>query len=248
MTASSASELLPVPASPMISWRWPRPIGIMVSTILLPLSSGRSTKSRAMIGGDATSRARRRCGRGCRPAVERAAQRIDHAAEKVVADADVEPPAGQVRRGAGDEAILLAEQDGADAPAAEMEHQRLAAVVETQDLVHGRRGQPLDPGDAVADRHHPAHLADAQLRAVRLGRRAALAPAQRVARAQPPRLPLSAKTPSSPATLKSSCQAPSDRRTPASRPLSSTKSNSPRTPSRASTAPASRARSGSGSG
>jgi hypothetical protein len=101
-----------------------------------------------------------------RPAIEGIPQRVHHAAEKAITDADIESPSGQMGRCAGSEAFLLTEQDGADALAAEMEHQRLAAILETQDLVHRRRGQPLDPGDAVADRRQLADFADPQLRLV----------------------------------------------------------------------------------
>ena len=54
-----ASVLLPVPLSPMISCRWPLPMGMSVSTILLPVYIGCATKSRAIIGGERTSSKRR---------------------------------------------------------------------------------------------------------------------------------------------------------------------------------------------
>jgi hypothetical protein len=78
-------------------------------------------------------------------------------------------PAAQECRRPGGQPLLtaaLAEQDGADALAAEVEDQPAAAVVEAQHLVHGRRGQTLDPGDAVADRYDPALLGHPQAEVV----------------------------------------------------------------------------------
>jgi len=40
MIASMALAVLPVPRSPMISSRWPRPMGIMESTAFSPVISG----------------------------------------------------------------------------------------------------------------------------------------------------------------------------------------------------------------
>ncbi len=51
MMASRAMAVLPVLRSPMISSRWPRPSGIIASMAVMPVSSGRETKSRSMIGG-----------------------------------------------------------------------------------------------------------------------------------------------------------------------------------------------------
>ena len=54
------------------------------------------------------------------------------------------------------------QQDGADLVACQMEDQGLAAIVEEDDLVHARRGQAGNPGDAVAHGDHPALLRQAQ--------------------------------------------------------------------------------------
>ena len=40
MIASMAMAVLPVLRSPMISSRWPRPIGVMASMALMPVCSG----------------------------------------------------------------------------------------------------------------------------------------------------------------------------------------------------------------
>ena len=38
MIASTQTVVLPVCRSPMISWRWPRPIAVMASMALMPVS------------------------------------------------------------------------------------------------------------------------------------------------------------------------------------------------------------------
>ena len=55
---SIAMAVLPVFRSPMISWRWPRPIGVMASIALIPVCIGSSTGCRPAIPGavDSTSR------------------------------------------------------------------------------------------------------------------------------------------------------------------------------------------------
>ena len=56
--ASIAMAVLPVFRSPMISWRWPRPIGVMASMALIPVCIGSSTGWRPAIPGavDSTRR------------------------------------------------------------------------------------------------------------------------------------------------------------------------------------------------
>src|ERR1700761_5357671 len=59
MMASIATAVLPVWRSPMISSRWPRPIGIKVSMALRPVCTGSCTDLRGMIPGAFTSTRRR---------------------------------------------------------------------------------------------------------------------------------------------------------------------------------------------
>ncbi len=40
---STQTAVLPVLRSPMISWRWPRPIGVIASMALMPVCSGSPT-------------------------------------------------------------------------------------------------------------------------------------------------------------------------------------------------------------
>ena len=46
-----ATVVLPVLRSPMISSRWPRPIGVMASMALMPVCSGSCTGLRPMMPG-----------------------------------------------------------------------------------------------------------------------------------------------------------------------------------------------------
>ena len=51
MMVSTAMAVLPVPRSPMMSSRWPRPSGIMASMTSSPVASGRVTSARSTIAG-----------------------------------------------------------------------------------------------------------------------------------------------------------------------------------------------------
>ena len=86
MMVSSAMAVLPVWRSPMISSRWPRPIGIMASMALMPVCSGclhRLAVDNA--GRDALDGKILRGGDGPL-AVDRVAERIHHAANQRFAD------------------------------------------------------------------------------------------------------------------------------------------------------------------
>ncbi len=55
---STATVVLPVLRSPMISSRWPRPIGVIASMALMPVCSGSCTGLRPVMPGACTSRRR----------------------------------------------------------------------------------------------------------------------------------------------------------------------------------------------
>src|SRR5512135_137909 len=76
MMVSIATAVLPVWRSPMISSRWPRPIGTRLSTAFSPVCMGSLTDLRGMMLG-ALDRAL---------AVERVAQAVDHAAQQARTD------------------------------------------------------------------------------------------------------------------------------------------------------------------
>src|SRR5215469_2481868 len=58
MIVSIAIAVFPVCRSPMISWRWPRPIGVIASIALIPVCSGSCTGCRCTTEGAWTSRGR----------------------------------------------------------------------------------------------------------------------------------------------------------------------------------------------
>ena len=95
---SIATAVLPVWRSPMISSRWPRPIGTMPSIALRPVCSGSCTGWRSTTPG-----ARRSIGENCLVvdrslAVDRLAERVDDAAEHLVADGHRDDAAGALDR------------------------------------------------------------------------------------------------------------------------------------------------------
>lgn len=59
MIVSTATAVLPVLRSPMISWRWPRPIGVIESIAVMPVCSGSVTGWRSTTEAALSSRARR---------------------------------------------------------------------------------------------------------------------------------------------------------------------------------------------
>src|SRR3954451_422726 len=58
MIVSSSTAVLPVWRSPMMSWRWPRPIGVIASMALMPVCSGSFTGCRWTTDGACTSSGR----------------------------------------------------------------------------------------------------------------------------------------------------------------------------------------------
>jgi hypothetical protein len=58
MIVSVPTAVLPVLRSPMISWRWPRPIGVWESIALMPVCSGSLTDWRWTTDGACSSRTR----------------------------------------------------------------------------------------------------------------------------------------------------------------------------------------------
>ena len=91
---SIATAVLPVWRSPMISSRWPRPIGTSASIALRPVCIGSWTDLRGMMPGALTSTRRRSVGLDRALAVDRVAERVDHAAEQALADRHVDDGAG----------------------------------------------------------------------------------------------------------------------------------------------------------
>src|SRR5690606_10445731 len=83
-------------------------------------------------------------------AVERVAQRVDHAAEERVAHRHREHLTGAADGLALLDALEVTEDDDTDLAHVEVERDTARAVLELQQLVRHRRGQAGDMGDAVA--------------------------------------------------------------------------------------------------
>src|SRR4026209_3013163 len=94
MIVSVAAAVLPVWRSPMISSRWPRPIGMSASIALSPVAIGSCTDLRGGVAGAPTSAlaALRRLDRPL--AVDRIAERVHHTAQQALADRNVHDRAG----------------------------------------------------------------------------------------------------------------------------------------------------------
>ena len=152
---STATVVLPVLRSPMISSRWPRPMGVMASMALMPVCSGSFTGWRPTMPGAWTSSRRVSVGVDGALAVERLAQGVDHPAEQGVAHRHREDAPGRLDQLLLLEPGVVAQDHGADGLLVEVEGQALGAVLELEDLVDRGTGQAGDPGDPVA------HLDDA---------------------------------------------------------------------------------------
>ena len=98
MIVSIAIAVLPVWRSPMISSRWPRPIGMSASIALMPVWTGVSTDLRTMTPGAIRSTGRVFVDGDRALVVERPAERVDDAAEQRLADRDLDDAAGRLDR------------------------------------------------------------------------------------------------------------------------------------------------------
>ena len=93
MIVSMAMAVLPVLRSPMISSRWPRPIGIIASIALMPVCSGSFTGWRSTTPG-ALTRSAGVSVVSIGPAVDRLPERVDDAADERLADRHLHDAAG----------------------------------------------------------------------------------------------------------------------------------------------------------
>ena len=158
MIVSIAIAVLPVWRSPMISSRWPRPIGIIASIAFRPVCIGSFTGWRWTTPG-ALNSAGRRLGRlDVALAVERVAERVDDAAEQGLADRDLEQAAGALDRVALDDLLPLAEQHGADVVGLEVQREAGDVVRQLEHLERHAVLEAVDARDAVGDRQHGADL------------------------------------------------------------------------------------------
>ena len=164
MIVSTAMAVLPVLRSPMISSRWPRPIGVMASMALMPVCSGWLTGCRSAMPGRSIRRGRVSVGDDRPLAVERLAQRVDHPADQGVADRHRSRAPVARDLVAFVDLEVVAQDDDADGVLFEVEAPcRLTPFCELDHLAGHDAGQAVDAGDAVADLEHLAHLAARRL-------------------------------------------------------------------------------------
>ena len=94
MMVSMATAVLPVWRSPMMSSRWPRPIGIMASMALMPVWSDSRTDWRLTMPGAITSIVAELLGSDGALAVDGLADAVHHAADDGVAHGNLGDPLG----------------------------------------------------------------------------------------------------------------------------------------------------------
>ena len=96
-------------------------------------------------------------------AVDRVAERVDHAPQQALADGDVHDRVRALDRVALLDLAVRAEDDDADIVGLEVERHALDAVRELDHLAGLDLVKTVDPRDAVADAEHPADLGDLRL-------------------------------------------------------------------------------------
>ena len=93
-------------------------------------------------------------------AVDRIAEPIDDAAEQALADRNVDDGLGALDRRSFDDVGVRTEDHDADIVGFEVQRHALHAAVELDHLARLDVVEPVDAGDAVADRQHGADLGD----------------------------------------------------------------------------------------
>ena len=147
----------------MMSSRWPRPMGIIESMALMPVCSGSLTPWRSTTPGALNSTGRKSVGLDGALAVERAAERVDDAAEEGLADGHLEDRPVRLTRSPS---LMSVSSPSSTAPT--LSSSRLSARPVTPcgqlEHLHGQRvAQAVDAGDAVADLEDGADLFDLDL-------------------------------------------------------------------------------------
>ena len=156
MIVSTATAVLPVWRSPMISSRWPRPIGTIESIAFSPVCTGCDTDLRA-------DHARRdflddvgHLGVDRALAVDRLAERVHHAPDQLGPDRHFENAAGRLDRVAFGDVLVFAQHHRAHRVALEVEREAEGVARKLEHLALHHVGQAVDAADAVGHRDHRA--------------------------------------------------------------------------------------------
>ncbi len=157
---SSAIAVLPVWRSPMISSRWPRPTGISAS---IGLEAGRHRLMHRLAWNDAgrldvDALALDALDRAL--AVDRIAERVDHAAQQALADGSVDDGAGALDGLAFLDLAVGAEDHDADVVGFEIERHTARAVLELDHFTGLDVVEAIDTSDAVTNRQHLTDFRD----------------------------------------------------------------------------------------
>jgi hypothetical protein len=163
---SMATVVLPVLRSPMISSRWPRPIGVMASMALMPVCSGSETGWRPTMPGAWTSMRRVLVDEGPLPSIGSPSAFTTRPSS--ASPTGMKDPTGRAHDLLLFDGVDRAEHDRADRVLVEVHRQAQRAVLELEQLVHLGPGQARDARDAVADLDDPTDLLGADGR-VELG-------------------------------------------------------------------------------
>ncbi len=143
MIVSIAIVLLPVWRSPMMSWRWPRPTGVMASIALIPVASGSCTDLRCIDAGGLELEGAAALGLDLAHAVDRDAQRVDDATQELVADGHREDLARAAHGLSLLDPLEVTEHDDTDLAGVEVQGQAAGAVLELEELVGHGGGKPV---------------------------------------------------------------------------------------------------------
>ena len=141
MIVSIAIVVLPVLRSPMMSSRWPRPIGVMASMTLMPVCSGSETGWReTMPGAWISSRRSTVSPSGPLPSIGSPSGLTTRPSSASPTGTDRIRPVERTTWPSSRPSIV-AEHDGADRLLVEVEGQPDGAVLELEQLVDGGPGQ-----------------------------------------------------------------------------------------------------------
>ena len=132
MMVSTATVVLPVLRSPMISSRWPRPMGVMASMALMPGLQGLAHRLAADDARRLDLHAARLGAVDRALAVDRLAQRVHHPAQERVAHRHGLDPPGGLDRLLLFEVVHLAQDDGTDGVLVQVEGQARASRPRTR--------------------------------------------------------------------------------------------------------------------